>query len=56
MNPKNWKTTLAGILMLAFTGFQIYKNPALLTDPSIDAKIAGAAGLIVAADGKSKPE
>lgn len=50
---KNWKTSLAGIVMLAMTGFQIYQNPALVTDPTTDTKIAGAVGLLVAGDAKT---
>jgi hypothetical protein len=52
---KNLKTTLMGILALIMLGFNVYKNPAALTDPTQAAQIAGAAaagiGLILAKDG-----
>lgn len=47
---KNWKTAVAGILMLGFSGFKIYQNPALLLDPSTDSTIAAGIGLIAAKD------
>lgn len=52
---KNWITTLAGVITLAFAGLQVYKNPALLTDPATDTKIASGVGLLAAAGAKNKP-
>jgi hypothetical protein len=52
---KNLKTTLMGILALIMLGFNVYKNPSALKDPTQAAQIAGAAaagiGLILAKDG-----
>lgn len=51
---KNWKTTLAGALTLAATGYAAKLNPAVLSNPQTLASIASAIGLLFAAD--SKPE
>lgn len=48
---RNWQTTLAGILSLAFAGLQIYRNPASVTDPSTIAAVTAGVGLIAAKDG-----
>lgn len=48
---RNWQTTLAGILSLAFAGLQIYRNPASITDPATVAVITTGVGLIAAKDG-----
>lgn len=48
---RNWQTTLAGILSLAFAGLQIYRNPATISDPATIAAVTAGVGLIVAKDG-----
>jgi hypothetical protein len=48
---RNWKTTLAGVLTLAFTGLTIYADPSRLADPTTISGIVGGVGLIVAKDG-----
>ena len=53
----NWKTTLFGILTLAFTAFQIWNQPAKATDPETLAQLAAGITGIVAQDGrKETPE
>lgn len=48
---RNWKTTVFGILMLAFSGLSIYSDPNKATDPQTMAQVAAGVGLIVAKDG-----
>jgi pterin-4a-carbinolamine dehydratase len=48
---RSWKTTLAGILSLAFTALQIWHNPETLTDPKTVTGVAAGIGLILAKDG-----
>lgn len=48
---RSWKTTLAGILSLVFTGLQIWHNPATLTDPTTITGVTAGIGLILAKDG-----
>lgn len=52
---RNWKTTISGILTLAFAGLSIWQNPASATDPQVIGAIAGGVGLIVAKDAE-KPQ
>ena len=47
---RNWKTTFAGILSLALTGFSIYTNPASLANPEVFTGIVAGVGLILAKD------
>lgn len=48
---RSWKTTFAGILMLATTGFGIATNPASAMSPEVIAQLLGGIGLILAKDG-----
>lgn len=48
---RNWKTTLAGILTLAFAGLSIWQDPAKASDPATVGGIVAGVGLIVAKDG-----
>lgn len=48
---RNWQTTLAGILSLAFAGLQIYHDPTLALDPKTATAVALGVGLIAAKDG-----
>ena len=50
----NYKTTLAGLLMILMAGIGLYKDPNLITKPEFGALIAAATGLLAASDSKSK--
>lgn len=55
----NWKTSLAGVMMLALTGFQVYANPQIAKSQEGQAAIVTgvltAVGLITASDAKKDP-
>jgi hypothetical protein len=57
---RNWKTTVAGILTLAFAGLSIWQDPAKASDPATIGGLVTGVGLIVAKDGDktgvAKPE
>lgn len=57
---KSWRTTLAGIAAIAFTGVGIALNPAQLLIPAEQAKtiatIVAGAGLIAGRDQKTHEE
>lgn len=54
----NWKSSLAGLLILAGVGFQLYKDPSIIVkDPKAVMSVLAGAGLLAAADAKdSKKE
>lgn len=57
--PRNWKTTLAGLAVLALTGVQIASNPAaVLHERTIETIVQSliGIGLVKAADENQPPE
>lgn len=49
----SWKSSLAGLLILAGVGFQVYKDPSIMVkDPKAVIGVLTAAGLLAAADAK----
>ena len=53
---QNWKTTLAGLLSLAATGYAISQNPGTaISNPQTISTILAGVGLLAAADSGQKP-
>lgn len=48
---RNWKTTISGIMTLAFAGLSIWQQPASASDPQVIGAIVAGIGLIAAKDG-----
>lgn len=47
---RSWKTTILGMISLAFVGAQVYQNPMKLAEPETIAILASGIGLVAAKD------
>jgi hypothetical protein len=50
LRQHSWKSTVAGLVVLAGLGVKIYDNPSVVQDPRTVAEIAAGVGLLVAKD------
>ena len=50
MKPETWRSSIVGILILAFVGFRVYVKPESLFEPETVAMCGAAFSLILGSD------